>query len=122
MNKYEIFITGNDILGFDFINKIVKYANLGAVISDEEIPRVKNFPQTVRMYIETEQALKEEPGVRLAAYREVIPYTKEELDGMEWSTLKEVCAKVNLSGRARDKLVRQYLSVMAGNDEVSEED
>lgn len=112
MNKYEIFITGNDIMGYDFINKIVKYANLGAVISDQEIPRVKTFPQTVRLYLETEQALKEEPGVRLAAYREVVPYTKEELDGMSWDELKAAAKLVGLTGRDRDKLTREYLAEM----------
>lgn len=112
MNKYEVFITGNDIMGYDFINKVVKYANMGAVISEEEIPRVKNFPQTVRLYLETELALKEEPGVRLAAYREVVPYTKEELDDMEWETLKEICRKVDITGRDRSKLVRDYLAEM----------
>lgn len=108
-NKYEVFITGSDILGFDFINKIVKYANMGAVISKDEIPRVKNFPQTVRMYIETDKVLKEEPGVRLAAYREVVKYTKEELDAMSWEDLKAVAKTANLTGRDRDKLTRQYL-------------
>ncbi|MDF5713558.1 MAG: hypothetical protein PUP93_06635 [Rhizonema sp. NSF051] len=112
MNRYEIFITGNDILGFDFINKIVKYANMGAVISDKEIPRVKNFPQTVRMYLETTDALKEEPGVRLAAYREVVPYTKEELDAMSWDELKAAAKLVGLTGRDRDKLTREYLAEM----------
>lgn len=112
MNKYEVFITGGDIMGYDFIEKIVKYANLGAVISKEEIPRVKNFPQTVRLYLETEQALKEEPGVRLAAYREVVPYTKEELDGMSWDELRAAAKLAGLSGRDRDKLTREYLAEM----------
>ena len=114
MNKYEVFITGNDIMGYDFINKIVKYANLGAVISDQEIPRVKNFPQTVRLYLETEQALKEEPGVRLAAYREVVPYTKEELDAMDWVSgeFREVCKAAGITGRDRDKMTREYLAEM----------
>lgn len=113
MNKYEIFITGGDIMGYDFINKIVKYANLGATISDEEIPRVKNFPQTVRMVIETEDVLKEEPGVRLAAYREVEAFTKEQLEDMDWDTLKETCRKVGITGRDRQKLVKEYLEELS---------
>lgn len=99
-------------MGYDFINKIVKYANMGAVISEEEIPRVKNFPQTVRLYLETELALKEEPGVRLAAYREVVPYTKEELDDMSWDDLKAAAKLVGLTGRDRDKLTREYIAEM----------
>lgn len=112
MNKYEIFITGGDIMGYDFINKIVKYANMGATISDEEIPRVKNFPQTVRMFIQTEETLKEEPGVRLAAYREIEHFTKEELDAMEWDTLRAHAKKAGITGRDRQKLVKEYLEEM----------
>lgn len=112
MNRYEIFITGSDLMGYDFINKVVKYANLGAVISEDEIPRVKNFPQTVRMVLSTELALKEGPGVRLAAYREVVPYTKEELDAMSWDDLKAAAKLAGLSGRDRDKLTREYLAEM----------
>jgi hypothetical protein len=37
------------------------------------------------------------------------PHSKEELDGMDWDTLKEVCRKQGITGRDRAVLINKYL-------------
>lgn len=42
------------------------------------------------------------------------PWTKEQLDAMEWETeFKEVCKAVGITGRSRDKMTKQYLDKFA---------
>lgn len=39
------------------------------------------------------------------------PWTKEQLDAMEWETeFKEVCKSVEITGRSRDKMTKEYLA------------
>ena len=44
------------------------------------------------------------------------PYTKEELDDMDWEDLKEVCKKQGVSGRDRSVIINKYLKVVSGED------
>jgi hypothetical protein len=42
------------------------------------------------------------------------PWTKEQLDSMDWETeFKEVCKAVDISGRSRDKMTKEYLAKFA---------
>jgi hypothetical protein len=42
------------------------------------------------------------------------PHTKEQLDGMDWEMLKEVCRKQGITGRDRGVLINKYLKVVSG--------
>lgn len=40
-----------------------------------------------------------------------VPWTKEQLDAMDWETeFKEVCKSVDITGRSRDKMTKEYLA------------
>ncbi|MNV92783.1 hypothetical protein D3C71_1874060 [compost metagenome] len=42
------------------------------------------------------------------------PWTKEQLDSMDWETeFKEVCKSVEITGRSRDKMTKEYLAKFA---------
>lgn len=42
------------------------------------------------------------------------PWTKEQLDELDWETeFKEVCKSVGISGRSRDKMTKEYLAKFA---------
>lgn len=42
------------------------------------------------------------------------PWTKEQLDAMDWETeFKEVCKSVGITGRSRDKMTKEYLAKFA---------
>lgn len=42
------------------------------------------------------------------------PWTKEQLDAMDWETeFKEVCRSVEITGRSRDKMTKEYLAKFA---------
>jgi hypothetical protein len=42
------------------------------------------------------------------------PWTKEQLDSMDWETeFKEVCKSVGITGRSRDKMTKEYLAKFA---------
>ena len=44
------------------------------------------------------------------------PHTKEQLDGMDWEMLKEVCRKQGVSGRDRAVIINRYLKVVSGEE------
>jgi hypothetical protein len=44
------------------------------------------------------------------------PHTKEQLDDMDWETLKEVCRKQGVSGRDRAVIINRYLKVVSGEE------
>lgn len=42
------------------------------------------------------------------------PWTKEQLDAMDWETeFKAVCKAVDITGRSRDKMTKEYLAKFA---------
>ena len=120
MNRYIVYVTGSDSLGFGFIKNVVTLANKGAVLQEDKVPNMR-FPHSAFMFLETEEVLEDSPGIRYQIIREV--YTKEQLDDMSWDDFKKVCKKqFGLSGRDRNLLSSQYLKLAFGDEESSKEE
>lgn len=107
MNEYKILVTGNDGIGYNFMKNIVELANMGAVIEDNKVPALR-FPHSCWMYLQTKELMENKPGFQFQIMQEI--FTKEQLDDMDWDTLKAtVKKKYGISGRDRNLLVTQYL-------------
>lgn len=138
VNKYHIHVTGSDSLGLNFIENIVEVANLGAVLKEGTLPNMR-FPHSCSMVLESETHPNPRPTVRVFEYdtnseifaslvkpeaakftlesvdetidEEVKPFTKEQLNEMDWeSEFKEVMKSAGITGRSRDKMTKQYIS------------
>lgn len=120
-NKYIVLVTGTkDSLGFDFMKNVVALANKGAVLQEGKVPFMR-FPFQAFMYYETDELMENTPGFQFQRIQEI--YTKEQLDAMSWDEFKHVLKRdVNVTGRNRDLMTRQYLkSVGQESSEDSEE-
>lgn len=107
MNRYMLYVTGNDSLGYGFMKNVVEASNKGAILQEDKVPRL-NYPHSCWMYIESKDMLEDSPGFRYQVIQE--NYTKEQLEDMDWETLKAtVKKKYGISGRDRNLLVTQYL-------------
>ena len=140
LNKYKLYITGSDPLGLNFVENIVDMANLGAIITPGTYPKMtfphgvvmileaENPPTpTACIRVFEFDSNKEvfaafvEPVVStfsLDAEFEVdkstnggIPWTKDQLLGMDFDTeLRAVCKSVGITGRSKDKMIKEYLA------------
>lgn len=54
----------------------------------------------------------EEPEVDLSTNDAGEPWTKEQLEDLDWDTFKAVVATKDVRGRARDKMTKQYLEAV----------
>lgn len=120
-NKYIVLVTGTkDSLGFDFMRNVVALANKGAVLQEGKVPFMR-FPFQAFMYYETDELMENTPGFQFQRIQEL--YTKEQLDAMSWDEFKHVLKRdVNVTGRNRDLMVRQYLKAVGQeSSEDSEE-
>lgn len=120
-NKYIVLVTGTkDSLGFDFMRNVVALANKGAVLQEGKVPFMR-FPFQAFMYYETTELMENTPGFQFQRIQEV--YTKEQLDAMSWDEFKHVLKRdVNVTGRNRELMVRQYLKAVGQeSSEYSEE-
>ena len=110
-NKYIVLVTGTkDSLGFDFMRNVVALANKGAVLQEGKVPFMR-FPHQAFMYFETDELMENTPGFQFQRIQEI--YTKEQLDAMSWDEFKHVLKRdVNVTGRNRDLMVRQYLKAV----------
>lgn len=118
-NKYIVLVTGTkDSLGFDFMKNVVSLSNKGAVLQEGKVPFMR-FPHQAFMYFETDELMQNTPGFQYQIIQEI--FTKEQLDAMDWETLKREVKKPPflITGRNRDLMVRQYLK--AAGQEASEE-
>ena len=107
MNEYKILVTGSDSIGYSFMKNIIELANKGAVLEEGKVPALR-FPQSAWMYLRTEELLESKPGMQFQIMQEI--FTKEQLDDMDWETLKAtVKKKFSISGRDRNLLITQYL-------------
>lgn len=61
--------------------------------------------------VEQEESENSE-GVDLSTNDDGQPWTKEQLEDLDWDTFKAVCQTVSVSGRSRDKMTRQYLEAI----------
>jgi hypothetical protein len=132
---YEFVVKGNDPIGFNFIENIIKLANLGATKKESQLPKM-SFPHTVYMELEADKA----PDVANASIRvfnmseggtEVLPgaveapvvkggfslevakekMSKEELEALSWDDFKaEVKRVTDQTGRDRKLLTSTYLN------------
>lgn len=142
--KYHLHITGSDPLGFNWLENVIEMAALGAKIKEGTMPYMKfphsvsmvleaDAPPTpsavIRVFeYDTNKELKAKfieakaaefsmdagPDISLATNDKGEPWTKEELDAMDWETeFKAVCKAVGITGRSRDKMTKEYLAKAA---------
>lgn len=106
-NEYKVLVTGNDGIGYNFMNNVVELANMGATLEEGKVPTMR-FPYSCWMYLKTDELMESKPGFQFQIMQEV--FTKDQLDDMDWETLKAtVKKKYGISGRDRNLLVTQYL-------------
>lgn len=120
MNKYMVYVTGNDSIGFSFLKNCTTIANKGAKIMENKVPCMR-FPYGAWFLFETEELMENTPGFQFQRIQEL--YTKEQLDEMSWDDFKHVLKRdFNITGRNRDLMVRQYLKAVGQeSSEDSEE-
>lgn len=107
MNRYMLYVTGNDSLGYNFMKNVVEASNKGAILQEDKVPRL-SYPHSCWMYVESKDMLEDSPGFRYQVIQE--NYTKEQLDELEWSEFKAVVKKKHgISGRDRTLMTNQYL-------------
>lgn len=142
--KYHLYITGSDPVGFNFLENIIEMAALGAKIKEGTLPYMRfphsvsmvleaDEPPTptavIRVFeYDTNKELKAKfieakaaefsmdagPDISLATNDKGEPWSKEELDAMDWETeFKAVCKAVGITGRSRDKMTKEYLAKAA---------
>ena len=119
MNEYIVYVTGADSIGYSFMQNCVEIAGKGAVLQEGKVPRM-SYPHSAFFYLRTEELLENKPGFQFQIIQEL--FTKEQLDDMDWDTLKAtVKKKYGISGRDRNLLVTQYLKA-SGQTESSKEE
>ncbi len=107
MNEYKVLVTGSDSIGYSFMKNVIELANKGAVLEEGKVPALR-FPQSAWMYLRTDELLESKPGMQFQIMQEI--FTKEQLDDMDWDTLKTtVKKKYGISGRDRGLITVQYL-------------
>lgn len=107
MNRYMLYVTGNDSLGYNFMKNIVEASNRGAILQEDKVPRL-SYPHSCWMYIESKDMLEDSPGFRYQVIQE--NYTKEQLEDMPIEDIRPILARRGIKGRAKDKMIRQYLA------------
>lgn len=144
LNKYHLHVTSSDSLGLNMIENIIKLANQGAYLKHGTLPSMRfphscsleiecetpPVPSaTVRVFehdsnkevfavfvepVAATFSLDNETPVVDKSTNSGTPWTKEQLDGMDWETeFKEVCRAVEITGRSRDKMTKEYLAKFA---------
>ena len=114
-NEYKVYVTGNDTLGYKFIQNLVDLANKGAVLEEGKVPRL-SFPHSAWMHLKTDELLENKPGVQYQIIQE--NFTREQLDALEWPEFKAfVKKKHGIAGRDRQVMTTQYLKAAFGGDD-----
>jgi predicted esterase len=108
MNRYLVLVTGTkDSIGMHFMQNIVEMANKGATLIEDKVPHMR-FPFQAWMSLTTKELMKDSPGFQFQRIEE--QFTREQLDAMDWETLKKTIKKnAGITGRDRDLLVNKYL-------------
>lgn len=96
-----------------FTETIIDLASKGAKLKPNSYVFVKHYPLHCEMeiYVEADEQL--ESTALVTAIPVPVSFTKEELEVMEWEALKDTCKVVGITGRNRDKMVKDYLSAMS---------
>lgn len=108
MIKYQIEIGSTDVEGIGFIKNLIHFSSLGGKLI-EKAPLRNRFPHKALMSIESETPLEERKGVIIK--RLDCPYTKDELENMEWGEFKELLKKHDIGGRHRAVMINKYLDL-----------
>lgn len=140
-NRYILHITSSDTLGLNLIENIVAMANMGATIKPQTLPSMRfphscsmilesdiqptpsacirvfdeaTNKEIFKAFAQPEAATfsmdTEEPVVDKST-NDGKPWTKEQLDAMDWETeFKQVCKDAGISGRDRKKMTKEYIS------------
>lgn len=109
MNKYKLIFKSTDAMGLKFLENVVEYAKKGATL-DFKYPASIRFPHTVMMDYQTEDYLVTSPEIQVWTID--LEYTKEMLDGLEWSDFKNLLKKYDIGGRDRAQMTKQYLKML----------
>lgn len=143
LQKFHLHVTGSDSLGLNFIENIVAMANLGAVIKPGTIPSMRfphslsmeleaELPPVpsacVRVFehdsnkeifaafvepVAATFSMESEDEVDKSTNNGT-PWTKEQLLAMDFDTeLRAVCKSVGITGRSKDKMIKEYLAKFA---------
>lgn len=142
--KYHIHVTSKDPFGFNMIENIIELAKRGATIKPDTLPFMSfphstsmvletdeaptptafmrwfeydTNKEVYATFVEAKAAefsMDAEPDISLATNDKGEPWTKEQLDAMDWETeFKAVCKSVGITGRSRDKMTKEYLAKAA---------
>ena len=118
MNRYMLYITGNDSLGYNFMKNVVEASNKGAILQEDKVPRL-SYPHSCWMYIESKDMLEDSPGFRYQVIQE--NYTKEQLEDMRIEDIRPILARRGIKGRDKVKMIKQYLATCDGGEKAPEE-
>lgn len=114
MNRYLVYVTGTDNIGYAFMQNVVELAGKGATLKADTTPCMR-FPYSAWFFLETEELMQDRPGVKFQIIEE--KYTRDQLDDMSWEQLKKVVKKAyGITGRDRAVLSREYLKAAFGEN------
>ena len=94
---------------FDYKKREV-FAN---VLAEELKKKEKLAEKEAKANFSVEQEEKEEDNSALALNPAGEPWTKEQLDDLEWSVFKRVMSTKDVKGRDRQRMSRQYLEAVS---------
>ena len=94
---------------FDYKKREV-FAN---VLAEELKKKEKLAEKEAKANFSVEQEDKEEDNSALALNPAGEPWTKEQLDDLEWSVFKRVMSTKDVKGRDRQRMSRQYLEAVS---------
>ena len=107
----------------DFVTKVLEMGKQGYTLHENTYPRLKGFPITASLVIETDKTIEQEPGVQTIP----VPlgeqvYTKEELEAMPIEEMRPVVASRGVKGRDKVKMIKQYLAAVESGKDTVEDD
>jgi len=117
-NKYIVYVTGADSIGYNFVQNVIEMAAKGAVLQEGKVPCMR-FPHSAFMMLETDELLQDKPGFRFQTVD--INYTKEHLESLPIEVMRHLVAEKGVKGRAKDKMIKQYLAACESGKNVDED-
>lgn len=101
------------------IAKLEEYIHLGAKVDPTEFTHLRTLPMRIGLYVEgpadkddwlwKNDAYLNCYGIDVAEFT----YDAKALDALEWNDFRKVCAAVNVKGRDRAKMTKEYLAAIA---------
>ena len=91
--------------------KVYDYKNkeIFATVLQAQAKKEDKKAEAVHFSVDQEEDKVPSVDMSLALNDEGKPWTKEQLDDLDWDTFKAVTATQNITGRSRDKMTKQYL-------------